>query len=27
MSLYLRDTNIIFDAIRNTRGSCAVRIA
>ncbi|KLU22302.1 transcriptional regulator [Caballeronia mineralivorans PML1(12)] len=26
MSLYLLDTNIISDAIRNTRGSCAVRI-
>ncbi len=27
MALYLLDTNIISDAIRNTRGSCATRIA
>ncbi|WP_354686837.1 type II toxin-antitoxin system VapC family toxin [Cupriavidus necator] len=27
MSLFLLDTNIISDAIRNTRGPCAVRIA
>jgi tRNA(fMet)-specific endonuclease VapC len=26
MPLYLLDTNIISDAIRNTRGSCATRI-
>jgi len=26
MPLYLLDTNIISDAIRNTRGSCAARI-
>jgi tRNA(fMet)-specific endonuclease VapC len=27
MSLFLLDTNIISDAIRNTRGPCAARIA
>ncbi|PMS37534.1 tRNA(fMet)-specific endonuclease VapC [Trinickia symbiotica] len=26
MTLYLLDTNIVSDAIRNTRGSCAARI-
>ncbi|WP_455289889.1 PIN domain-containing protein [Cupriavidus necator] len=26
MSLYLLDTNILSDAIRNTRGTCAARI-
>ena len=26
MSVYLLDTNIVSDAIRNTRGTCAARI-